>query len=187
MARLAGCAAHLHLNLATGARARRSALANSSRRGNTQACGTKTKWSHHFSYQCCCVVRCCWRRYSQGQKFGKHIDDSVEVEGAPGHVTGYTLLVYLSGGTQQQQGPIDVSAPKASPNSSSSSQAGGSKAKRQKGAAAAAVSSSSSSSQPAQLNSNALQELVGGETVFYGEADAPLQSSQLLESKPFIM
>jgi hypothetical protein len=36
-------------------------------------------------------------RYTVGQKFGKHIDDSVDIEGQPGHVTGYTLLVYLSG------------------------------------------------------------------------------------------
>lgn len=36
-----------------------------------------------------------------GQKFGKHIDDSVDIEGQPGHVTGYTLLVYLSGTFKQ--------------------------------------------------------------------------------------
>lgn len=108
---------------------------------------------------CCC-------RYTVGQKFGKHIDDSVEIEGAPGHVTGYTLLVYLSG--QQQQGPVDVTAPKAAPISSSNSSAASSKAnKRQKqGSAAPAVSSS----QPVQVNTNALQNLVGGETVFYGES-----------------
>lgn len=40
-------------------------------------------------------------RYMVGQKFGKHIDDSVEIEGRPGHVTGYTLLVYLSGTFEQ--------------------------------------------------------------------------------------
>mgnify|MGYP001807094574 CR=1 FL=1 len=80
-------------------------------------------------------------------------------------MTGYTLLVYLSG-SPHQQGPLDVSAPKASPISNSSSQAGGSKAKRQKGATAAPVSSSL---QPVQVNTNAVQDLVGGETVFYGE------------------
>lgn len=107
-------------------------------------------------------------RYSEGQKFGKHIDDSVPIEGSPGHVTGYTLLVYLSGTPPQQQGPIDVTAPKATLNSSSSSsQAGGSKAKRQKQAAPAATSASSAAHPAVQINTNALQQLVGGETVFY--------------------
>jgi hypothetical protein len=94
----------------------------------------------------------------------------VDVEGCPGHVTGYTLLVYLSGSPHQQPGPIDVSAPKTSPISNSRSQAAGSKAKRQKGAIAAPVSSSSH--QPVQVNTNAVQELVGGETVFYGECES---------------
>jgi hypothetical protein len=34
------------------------------------------------------------RRYSKGQRFGKHIDESVELPG--GRFTGFTLLVYLS-------------------------------------------------------------------------------------------
>lgn len=99
-------------------------------------------------------------RYSVGQKFGRHIDDSVEVQ--PGQITGYTLLVYLSG-TPQQAGPIDTAPPPKTNSSSSSSQPGGSKSKRQKPTPAAAVST-----QPVQVNTNALQQLVGGETVFYG-------------------
>lgn len=97
-----------------------------------------------------------------GQKFGRHIDDSVEVQ--PGQITGYTLLVYLSG-TPQQAGPIDTAPPPKTNSSSSSSQPGGSKSKRQKPTPAAAVST-----QPVQVNTNALQQLVGGETVFYGES-----------------
>lgn len=107
------------------------------------------------------VCDCCCSRYSVGQKFGRHFDDSVEVQ--PGQVTGYTLLVYLSG-TSQQAGPIDT-APPPNTNSSSSSQQGGGKSKRQKPNPAPAVST-----QPVQVNTNALQQLVGGETVFYGES-----------------
>lgn len=104
-------------------------------------------------------------RYSVGQKFGKHIDDSVEV--APGQVTGYTLLVYLSG--TPQQGPIDFTGSPAA--SGSGAQANGSsgsssKSKRQKQGSAGATAGSSL---PVQINTNALQEVVGGETVFYGE------------------
>ena len=35
-------------------------------------------------------------RYTKGQHFGRHIDESAEV--APGQWTAYTLLIYLSGG-----------------------------------------------------------------------------------------
>ena len=35
-------------------------------------------------------------RYVAGQRFGKHMDDSVEL--GSGRTTAYTLLVYLSGG-----------------------------------------------------------------------------------------
>ena len=34
-------------------------------------------------------------RYSAGQRFGKHVDESVKFEG--GKETGYTLLIYLNG------------------------------------------------------------------------------------------
>lgn len=109
---------------------------------------------------CCC-------RYSVSQKFGRHIDDSVEIQGSPGHVTGYTLLIYLSG-PQQQPGPVDALAARACATNSSSSPSShaGSKAKRQKhqGPAAAAVGGV----QAPQIKTNAVQQLVGGETVFYG-------------------
>jgi hypothetical protein len=74
---------------------------------------------------------------------------------------------------QQQQGPVDVTAPKATANSSSSSSSsssspsGGSKAKRQKQGSARAAAPVIQ--QPAQIDTSALQNLVGGETVFYGE------------------
>jgi hypothetical protein len=110
---------------------------------------------------CCC-------RYSVLQKFGRHIDDSVEIQGSPGHVTGYTLLIYLSG-SQQQPGPIDPLAPRACATHSSSSPSSqpGSKAKRQKQQGPAAATAGSLQA-PTQINANAVQQLVGGETVFYG-------------------
>ena len=40
-------------------------------------------------------------KYEKGQKFGKHIDESVQVD--RGLYTGYTLLVYLSGGRMTAQ------------------------------------------------------------------------------------
>jgi hypothetical protein len=74
--------------------------------------------------------------------------------------------VYLSG--QQQQGPVATLAPKATLTSNSGSgQSSGSNAKRQKQGSAAPAASSQ---QPAQINTSALQNLIGGETVFYGES-----------------
>lgn len=53
-------------------------------------------------------LRCC--RYSEGQRFGKHVDGSHALAG--GRVTGYTLLIYLNGqaegkgrGTASRAGP----------------------------------------------------------------------------------
>ena len=43
------------------------------------------------------------RRYVQGQRFGRHFDDSVDL--GQGHVTAYTLLVYLSGGCEDRGNP----------------------------------------------------------------------------------
>lgn len=37
-------------------------------------------------------------RYKLGQRFGPHIDESIELEG--GHSTEYTLLVYLNGNSR---------------------------------------------------------------------------------------
>ena len=44
-------------------------------------------------------------RYGPGQRFGKHVDDSVDLGG--GIVTEYTLLIYLTG-----SGNLAVSKPK---------------------------------------------------------------------------
>lgn len=41
-------------------------------------------------------MRRCAHRYVEGQRFGRHFDDSVDL--GAGHVTAFTLLVYLSGG-----------------------------------------------------------------------------------------
>ena len=40
------------------------------------------------------------RRYVQGQRFGRHFDDSVDL--GQGRVTAYTLLIYLSGGCEDR-------------------------------------------------------------------------------------
>ncbi|KAF6261049.1 oxidoreductase [Scenedesmus sp. NREL 46B-D3] len=94
-------------------------------------------------------------RYSRGQKFGRHIDDSVEV--APGQHTGYTLLVYLSGPLEGAAGTTS----KGSKSSCSSSQVAASSGKGKRKAPGAG------GSQPMQITSS-VQDLVGGETVFYG-------------------
>ncbi|KAL5727765.1 hypothetical protein ACHQM5_000920 [Ranunculus cassubicifolius] len=41
-------------------------------------------------------------RYNVGQRFGRHIDESVDL--GDGHRTHYTLLIYLSGGTNVESG-----------------------------------------------------------------------------------
>lgn len=41
-------------------------------------------------------MRRCAPRYVEGQRFGRHFDDSVDL--GAGRVTTFTLLVYLSGG-----------------------------------------------------------------------------------------
>ena len=47
-------------------------------------------------------LRCC--RYSEGQRFGKHVDGSHPLP--HGCVTGYTLLIYLNGrGDSKGRGP----------------------------------------------------------------------------------
>lgn len=40
-------------------------------------------------------------RYKVGQRFGRHIDESVELD--DGRRTYYTLLIYLSGGLKQKE------------------------------------------------------------------------------------
>lgn len=116
----------------------------------------------------CVLLCCCGCRYTVGQKFGKHIDDSVEVEGATGCVTGYTLLIYLSGTPPSASGPIDVSAPKAPAPSSSrvkhQGQTAATKGRRQTPAPTAATAGP-----VVQPDTSAVQQLLGGETVFYGE------------------
>lgn len=38
-------------------------------------------------------------RYAVGQRFGKHVDESVEDEN--GHLSQWTVLIYLNGGSQE--------------------------------------------------------------------------------------
>ncbi|KAK4745418.1 hypothetical protein SAY87_011730 [Trapa incisa] len=47
-------------------------------------------------------------RYKVGQRFGRHIDESVDV--GEGRRTHYTLLVYLSGGPKPKNGAKDLSS-----------------------------------------------------------------------------
>lgn len=59
---------------------------------------------HYFLLQC--IVR-----YKAGQRFGRHIDESVDLE--DGKRTHYTLLIYLSGGFKPKA-KNDVSTPQDS-------------------------------------------------------------------------
>jgi hypothetical protein len=86
---------------------------------------------------------------------------------APGQVTGYTLLVYLSGQLEGAAGTVS----KRSKSSSSSSQAAASSSTGGKGKRKAP---GAGTSQPVQINTSAVQELVGGETVFYGKLPASM-------------
>ncbi|GBF92159.1 2-oxoglutarate and Fe(II)-dependent oxygenase [Raphidocelis subcapitata] len=111
-------------------------------------------------------------RYRAGQKFGKHIDDSVEV--GPGRATRYTLLVYLSG---------------QDPSSSASSGSGagdGARAAAAAPAAAAAAAGGRPKRAPAGKHAAAapppppcacaVQPLQGGQTIFYGDRGRVLAS-----------
>jgi hypothetical protein len=110
-------------------------------------------------FAACAVLCFCCCRYCRGQKFGKHIDDSVEV--APGQHTGYTLLIYLSGPLEGAAGAVSKGSKSSSSSNSPVAASSSSKGKRKAPGAGA--------SQPVQINTSAVQELVGGETVFYGE------------------
>lgn len=44
-------------------------------------------------------------RYAVGQRFGKHIDESVEDEN--GHVSLWTVLIYLNGGGMEEGGDAE--------------------------------------------------------------------------------
>lgn len=100
-------------------------------------------------------------RYSRGQKFGKHVDDSVEV--APGQFTGYTVLIYLSGNVRSKNDSEQVTSAPSSSSSKRKSRPSQEKSSASAGqGAAAAVTGSLAGS------SDAVQPLIGGETIFYG-------------------
>jgi hypothetical protein len=118
---------------------------------------------HVDELSACCA--CCYvGRYSRGQKFGKHVDDSVEV--APGQYTGYTLLVYLSGPLEGAAGSAGKGSKSGSSSQAAASSSSSSSGKGKRKAPGAGAS------QPVPINTSAVQELVGGETVFYGECTA---------------
>ncbi|KAI8466115.1 MAG: oxidoreductase [Monoraphidium minutum] len=105
-------------------------------------------------------------RYTPKQKFGRHIDDSVDV--APGRVTRYTLLVYLSGPGQGGGGggggePAAAAATAAAAAAAAAAGAapGAGRTKRATAGKHAAAA--------AGVCPRAAQDLRGGETVFYGD------------------
>lgn len=100
-----------------------------------------------------------------GQKFGKHIDDSNDL--GQGRFTLYTLLIYLSGSQVSSSG-----------SSSASSCGGGSRAGSVAKKGGAAAASKASSSRAATISKAAIQDLQGGETVFYGNRGRVLASVQ---------
>ncbi|KAF8058110.1 hypothetical protein HT031_005770 [Scenedesmus sp. PABB004] len=100
-------------------------------------------------------------RYTRGQRFGRHIDDSVEL--GQGRFTGYTLLIYLSGPLPGGGGAAAGGAAGASQAAAPAGKGGGG-GKRGKGGGG----SGGAAPVPAQLDTSAVQQLVGGETVFYG-------------------
>ncbi|KIY94872.1 hypothetical protein MNEG_13090 [Monoraphidium neglectum] len=129
-------------------------------------------------------------RYAAGQKFGKHIDDSVQL--APGRVTRYTLLLYLSGSdpTATSSGSGGAAAGAGPAATAAASPAAVSASGRPKRAAAVSASGrpkraaagKQQQQQPQQQQqqqqqqheaaaapcTSAVQALHGGETVFYG-------------------
>lgn len=134
------------------------------------SCCPFVAWATHSAAHHIYTCRGCHaHRYSLGQKFGRHIDDSVEV--APGQFTGYTLLIYLSGqldrGTPSNSKSTNTSSRPATAASSSSSSSSSSRRGKQKAAGPSAPT------QVVPLNTSAVQDLVGGETVFYGEYKWP--------------
>lgn len=117
-------------------------------------------------------------RYTAGQRFGRHVDDSVEL--GPGQCTGYTLLVYLSGMPTTRPAihsptRLTIDSASSSPVSEPGQQAP--RKKRQPRGAAGISSKRPSGSGAGQVQDEVMplpvcalaeQELVGGETVFYG-------------------
>lgn len=59
-------------------------------------------------------------RYSAGQHFGRHIDESVDLE--DGKRTYYTLLIYLSGNNNSNAKPKSKSSSSSKTNDSSSAE-----------------------------------------------------------------
>lgn len=107
-------------------------------------------------------------RYEKGQRFGKHIDESIDL--GDGRHTRFTLLIYLSGqlhqGQQRRSAPDDVRGKGKQSKSSPSIKRGGHS--RQPPPSQQPAEHASYAEPPAPSDSCAVQPLVGGETVFYG-------------------
>jgi hypothetical protein len=160
---------------------------SSSNTGNTS--GTRSKGSTSTAKRMAGAVGCNpnirFYRYTPGQRFGKHIDESVDLE--DGSHTRYTLLVYLSGSPAHANGAGDQRQSEqggsGGRNQHGSQQAdgGGSHAhasdtkpsKRAKGSPAAGRHSKGSARVGNDRQDQqgpctaAVQDLVGGETRFY--------------------
>lgn len=114
-----------------------------------------------------------------GQRFGKHIDDSVEVEGMGS--TAYTLLVYLSGspaGTATSESDAGGASTSGTGQTNGKGGAGkrkvreGDQANKQAAKGAARAAAAEAPNQPHQgpgIFTTAVQGLEGGETMFYGD------------------
>ena len=119
-------------------------------------------------------------RYASAQRFGRHIDDSVEV--GPGRATRYTLLIYLSGPSEDGGGGGDAGSRADEQQQQQQQQAagggGGGRPKRAGAGAkmAAAAGARAGGAAAAAPCARAVQPLRGGETVFYGDRGRVLAS-----------
>ncbi len=103
------------------------------------------------------MFHCDHYRYTPGQAFGKHIDESNEV--GPSLITLFTLLIYLSGRSAGGQSSHSDSSAHHSTHSDSASGASKGRKGRQQLV----------TQPPTGSTTTAVQPLLGGETVFYGE------------------
>lgn len=108
-------------------------------------------------------------RYAVGQRFGKHIDESVEDEN--GHHSQWTVLIYLNGGGEGGEGAGTASA-----------SAGGALLDKSKGGAGEVAGWSAGSAAGGGVGPGEDgAPLRGGETVFYKARDTELSMCFVLD------
>jgi hypothetical protein len=121
-------------------------------------------------------------RYGPGQRFGRHVDDSVEL--GPGRSTRYTLLVYLSGrgggggnggGGGGGSGGEGVGGPKQAGEQPPAG-AGGGRPKRAAGGRQQAAAPAPAAAAAPPVAAAVQAGFAGGETVFYGPRGRVLAS-----------